>query len=107
MSEHHWQGRDICQQDLGEMVTSRPANQHIGCPSSGQGLPHTGDGFGPEKLLWEVWHICVRVNVYTWLDLQEEIVQELLLSLVLGTEEVCVCLLGLRQHLGPRTHYRF
>ena len=32
--------------------------------------------------------MCVRVNVYLWLDLEEEIVKELFL--VLGTEEVHV-----------------
>lgn len=31
-------------------------------------------------------HVCVRVYVYTWLDLEEEIFKELFLAL--GTEEV-------------------
>lgn len=35
--------------------------------------------------------MCVRVNVYLWLDLEEEIVKELFL--VLGTEEVRVLVL--------------
>ena len=35
--------------------------------------------------------MCVRVNVYLWLDLEEEIVKELFL--VLGTEEVRILVL--------------
>lgn len=35
--------------------------------------------------------MCVRVNVYLWLDLEEEIIKELFL--VLGTEEVHVLVL--------------
>ena len=35
--------------------------------------------------------MCVRVNVYLWMDLEEEIVKELFL--VLGTEEVRILVL--------------
>ena len=86
-------------------MTSRPVYQHIGWLSSGRGSPHTqvvSDGFSPEKLLWEV-----KVYVYTWLDLKDEIAQELPLFLALGTEEVCVWLLGLHGVWAHGQRYRF
>lgn len=57
--------------------------------------------------------MCVSVRVlYTWLDLEDEVFKERLL--VLGTEEVCVCLTGHEasagvhhSHLFPQARYKF